>query len=227
MKIGGIRQGNHPAGLQHLDAALTAMSCSTSYVCIPKKQLVCVQASADAGCVNLLYTMPKGCSGRVERRFGVCCRCPVFTGHISLQLHFRFCHPCCAASLHDKCKTSAPQACAAAFAWRSFCPSVAAASNGGCLGSWLRSRSSYLVTSLPTSSSKLLQPCASSESALTAALGSAGGGAARFGAQCALHERSASAGQHRVPKPGFASAAGRGKHDDDGSCRHERRIRCQ
>ena len=51
MKIGGIRQGNHPAGLQHLDAALTAMNCSTSYVCISKKQLVCVQALADAGCV--------------------------------------------------------------------------------------------------------------------------------------------------------------------------------
>ena len=69
MKIGGIRQGNHPAGLQHLDAALTAMNCSTSYVCISKKQLVCVQALADAGCVNLLYTMPKGCSGRVEQPF--------------------------------------------------------------------------------------------------------------------------------------------------------------
>ncbi len=156
-----------------------------------------------------------------------CCRCSVSTGHISLRLCFRFCHSCHAASLHDTCKTSAPQACAAASAWRSFCPSVAAASNGGDHGGGLRSRSSYLVASLSTSSSKLLQPCASSESALTTALGSAGGSAARLGTQCAFHERSPSASQHRIPKPGSASAAGRGKHDDDGSCRHERRIRCQ
>ncbi len=206
----------------------TATKSITGCVSISNKHLVHVQASANdlanAGCANSLYTVPKAAVAGWSNNLVACCRCSVSTGHISLQLCFHFCLFCCAASLHDACKTSAPQACAAASAWRSFCPSVAAASNGCGHGSWLRSRSSYLVTSLFTSFFKLLQPCARSKSALTAALGSAGGGAARLGAQCALHERFPSTGQHRVPKPGFASAAGRGKHDDDGSRRHERRI---
>ncbi len=46
----------------------TAINSSTGYVSISKEQLMHVQASADAGCASSLYTMHKGCSGRVYQQ---------------------------------------------------------------------------------------------------------------------------------------------------------------
>ena len=37
-------------------------------MCLYQRNSLCVQASADAGCANLLYTMPQGCSGKVEQQ---------------------------------------------------------------------------------------------------------------------------------------------------------------
>ncbi len=107
------------------------MNYSTGYVSISKKAACVCKLQQMLDVPTCCIPCPRAAVVRWSNNLIACCRCSVSTGHVSLRLCFRFCHSCHAASLHDTCKTSAPQACAAASAWRSFCPSVAAASNGG------------------------------------------------------------------------------------------------